>query len=350
MARTLEVMIATPLEERLAQRIRDSDPRVRLWYDRGLLPTQAYPGDHRGNTGFRRDDAGERAWSEMLARAEVLFGIPGDSPEGLRDAIDRGPRVRWVAATAAGAGEQVRAARLPRRVLERVAVTTSSGVHAVPLAEFAMLGLLALAKDLRSLERARAARRWPARRRPVGELRGRTLLVLGLGAIGQEVARLAAAFGMRVLGVRRTPRPVEHVDEVHATADLHELLPRAEALVVTLPLTKETEGLLDAAALDALPRGALLVNVGRGGVIDEEALVERLRSRRIAGAALDVFAVEPLPPSSPLWELPNVLVSPHTAALSAHENERIVDLFIDNLRRYLAAEPLRNRVHPKALY
>jgi glyoxylate/hydroxypyruvate reductase A len=350
MARTLDVMIATPLEEEHAERIRDSDPRVRLWYDPGLLPTPHYPGDHRGNTGFRRDEAGERTWSEMLARAEVLFGLPGDSPEGLRDAVQRGRRLRWVHGTAAGAGEQVRAARLPKRVLARLTVTTSAGVHAVPLAEFAMLGLLALVKDLRGLERARTAKRWPSRRRPVGELRGRTVLVLGLGGIGQELARLASAFGMHVLGVRRTPRPVEGVDEVHATGELRRLLPRADAVAVTLPLTEETEGLLDAEALDALPHGAFLVNVGRGGVIDEAALVERLRSRRIAGAALDVFATEPLPASSPLWELPNVLISPHAAALSTHENERIVALFVDNVHRYLAGERLRNRVHPQAFY
>jgi glyoxylate/hydroxypyruvate reductase len=340
----VDVMIATPLEESLVERIAGADRRVRLWYDPGLLPTPRFQGDHAGSPTFRRDEVGERDWAAMLANAQVLYGIPSDTPQGLADAIARAPRLGWVAATAAGAGEQVRAAGLSAETLERVAVTTAAGAHAGPLAEFAMFGLLALAKDAFRLQRDQADRSWPGRR-PTGELRGRTVVVLGLGAIGRETARLASAFGMRVLGVRRHPDgPVEGVDEVHPTAELQSVLPQADALVVTLPLTDETAGLLDAKALDALPRGALFVNVGRGGVVDEEALVERLRSGWIGGAVLDVFATEPLPTESELWALDNVLVSPHTAALSVHENERIVELFLDNLRRWLAGEPLRNRV------
>jgi phosphoglycerate dehydrogenase-like enzyme len=350
-AGAIDVMIATPLEEDLVERIARTHPRVRVWYDPGLLPTARYPGDHKGSPSFRRDGAGERDWATALGRAEVLFGIPGDTPEGLADALRRCPRLRWVAATAAGAGEQVAAAGLSRQDLERVIVTSAAGVHAGPLAEFAMFGLLALTRDAARLARDKAERRWPERRGPVGELEGRTLLVLGLGGIGRRTAELASAFGMRVLGVKRSPGgPVGGVEEVHPPSALAKLLPQADAVVVTLPATRETAGLLDAEALDALPRGALLVNVGRGSVVDEQALVERLRSGQVGGAALDVFATEPLPASSPLWALDNVIVSPHMAALSARENERIVELFRDNLRRLIAGEPLRNRINPDALY
>jgi phosphoglycerate dehydrogenase-like enzyme len=289
--------------------------------------------------------------SAPLAEAEVVLlgAMPRDVPDALRDAIRAdASRVRWIHSNWAGAGEQVAAAELTADELEHVAITTSAGIHATPLAEFTLLGLLAFAKDLPRLERDKAERRWD--HYPVGELRGRTVLVLGLGGIGREVVRLASAFGMRTLGIKRTPGDVPHLDELHPPERLGELLPRADALVVALPSTKATRGLVDGAALALLPRGAIVVNVGRGAVVNEDALVAALRDGRLAGAALDVYAQEPLPPESPLWELPNVLLAPHTMALSVHENERVVELFSDNLRRYLRGDPLRNRVDPGHYY
>lgn len=169
----------------------------------------------------------------------------------------------------------------------------------------------------------------------MAELGGRTALILGLGAIGTEVARLAKAVGMRTIAInRRGLSDSKHVDEVYGSHRLHDLLGRADAVVVTLPLTVETRGILDAAAIGRMKPRAILVNVGRGDVIDEQALVGALRGQRLGGAAPDVFGTEPLPTESPLWELTNVLVSPHTAALSLRENERIVEAFIENLRRY----------------
>ncbi len=184
------------------------------------------------------------------------------------------------------------------------------------------------------------------------ELRDRTLVVLGLGAIGREVARLASAFGMRVIGVNRSGRnPGSSAERVIATGELVDVLPEADAgVVVTVPSTDATRGLLDAAALAALPRTAVVVNVGRGAVIDEPALIEALVAGRLAGAALDVFAQEPLPDHSPLWQLPNAILSPHTAALSPRENERLVDLFAANLRRYLDGRELINRVRVERGY
>jgi phosphoglycerate dehydrogenase-like enzyme len=347
------VLIATPLERELAERIAAADPRVELLFDPALLPPARYPGDHGGDPAFRRDADGEARWRAMLDRAEVLFGIPGDSADALAELLGgRHPALRWVHATSAGAGELVRGAGLDRDALERVVVTTSSGVHAVPLAEFAVGGLLAIAKDLPGLATAQRARSWPTVRQPLRELRGQTLVLVGLGEIGREVARLGKALGMRTVGVRRGKGgpPPPFTDEVHGGDRLPELAGRADAMVVSLPLTDETAGLLDRATLKRLPPACIFVNVGRGGVVDEAALVDALRERRIAGAVLDVFATEPLPPGSPLWTLPNVLVSPHAAALSEHENERIVELFVANLRRFLDGEPLANAVEPGVWY
>lgn len=350
MART-QVMIASPLEAELVARVRRADPRIEVLWEPDLLPPARYPADHSGDPAFRRDRAGEARWRAMLDRAEVLFGVPGDSVDALAEVVTSASRIRWIHATSAGAGEWVRRANLAPEDLERVAITTSSGVHAVPLAEFAILGLLAIAKELPRLVTDQRAKVWPEVRQPLRELHGQTLFLLGLGAIGREVARLGKALGMRTVGFRRTQGPPpEWVDEVHGPERLPDLAGEADAVVVSLPLTEQTAGLVDRATIERLPPDCIFVNVGRGGVVDEPALIDALRERRIGGAVLDVFAEEPLPPDSPLWTLPNVLVTPHAAALSARENERIVELFVANLRRFLDGDPLTNVIEPGVDY
>ena len=345
------VMIASPLSGKLAQQIAGVDERVRLLYDPSVLPPQRWSGDIAGDPNFERDAAATRRWSELLADADVLYGIPGGTGRGLVEALRAAPNVRWVQARNAGAGEQLgEALALDAAALRDVSVTSVSGIHAAPLAEFAMLGLLAFAKRLPELERNKARRAWPDVKPTMGMLAGRTVLVVGLGEIGVEVARRAGALGMRVLGVRRTAEAMPGVDEVATPDRLAELAARADALVVTLPLTGETNGLVDRDVLAALRAGAVVVNVGRGAVIDEAALIDALRDRRLAGACLDVFAEEPLPPDSPLWALDNVIVSPHVAARTEDEDANAVALFADNLRRHLDGAPLRNRVDPERLY
>jgi phosphoglycerate dehydrogenase-like enzyme len=345
----VEVVIATPMTPKDAERI-SAEEGVELTYRPELLPTRRWVGDINGEGGVPLDD--ER-WQDALERAEVVFGIPGSTGEGLVDLARRAPRLEWVQGRNAGAGEQFGAALVLAEPgeLDRLTVTTSSGVHAGPLAEFAILGLLAFAKDLPQLQRDQRARHWPAGQRPFAELRGQTLLLVGVGAIGTETARLASAFGMHVLAVKRSLEGgVPHVDELHPVSELQALIGRADAIVVTLPATDATRGLLGAETLAAVKPGAVLINVGRGAVIDEVALAERLQDGTLKGAALDVFAEEPLPEDSPLWGLENVIVSPHGVALVEAEEPRIVDLFIDNLRRRRAGEPLRNALDPEVLY
>jgi glyoxylate/hydroxypyruvate reductase len=349
MTAPVRVVIAGPLQAELVEPMRAVDPRVEVQYEPDLLPSPRYPNDHAGAGDFRRAPDDERRWWEMIGAAEVLFGIPGDSGDGLAEAVRVAPGLRWVQATSAGAGEQVGAAGLTAETLERVTVTSAAGIHAGPLAEFALFGLLAFTKGLPRLLADQRDRRWG--HYPVAELSGATLLIVGLGQVGAEVARLAAAFRMRVIGLnRRGAGAYPHVDVVGSIDALHEWLPEADAIVICLPLTAQTNGLIDAAAIARIKRAATLVNVGRGAVLDEPALIDALRNHRLAGAALDVVSSEPLDPGSPLWELPNVLLSPHTAGLSLHENERIVELFVENLGRYVRGEPLRNRVDPELLY
>jgi phosphoglycerate dehydrogenase-like enzyme len=341
--RRVMVAIATPLEAELVHTIRAVDDRLEVQYQPDLLPPPRYPCDHRGLDSYTRTTEQRHRWSTMLSEAEVLFGFPGGSAEGLREVVRANPGLRWVQATAGGAGEQVRAAGLTDDELTRVMITRAGGVHAGPLAEFAMLGVLAFAKGLPRLLADTVARRWG--HYPMAELSGQTLLVIGLGPIGAEVARLGAAFGMRVIGVNRTgTTEVRDVDEVHPVKSLVDVLPNVHAVVLTLPLTEQTRHLIDAAVFDRMRAGAVFVNVGRGGVVDEPALIAALADGRLSGAALDVFATEPLPPQSPLWDMSNVLISPHTAALSVRENERIVAVFTENLRRYVDGHELISRV------
>ncbi len=349
MSSTTKVALATPLEPELRHLITDVDPSVELLVDDTLLPPQRFPGDHDGDPDYVRTPGQQAAFDELLARADVFYGIPDVNPALLARSVRANPGLRWVQTMAAGGGSQVKAAGLTAQELDRVLFTTSAGVHGATLAEFAMFGVLAGAKDLPRLLAQQGQREWTGRwaMRQVHEM---TVLVVGLGGIGRQTARLAKALGAYVLGTKRQPEPVEHVDEVHSTADLADLVGRADAIVFTLPGTAATDGLYGADLIASTKPGAIVVNVGRGTVIDEPALVKGLDSGRLGSAFLDVFAVEPLPVESPLWTMPQVVIAPHTAALSPHEDRRIAELFATNLRLFLDGKELINAVDTKHFY
>ena len=289
-------------------------------------------------------DPATRLGPDELDRIDIAFFSHDIFPERSRQffaAAQGAPRLRWMQLQNAGIDNPVFG-----RLLEKgVRLTTSSGTTAVPLAHNAIAGVLALARRLPAAFEAQRRRAWepgwdaPAPR----DLPGQTMVIVGLGAIGAEIAKLARTLGLHVLGVRRSAAaPGDPVDEMHPPSALPELLPRADWIVLTLPLTPETEGLIGREALAALPQGAHLVNVARGAIVDEPALIDALATGKLAGAYLDVFAEEPLPDASPLWALPNVIITPHNSSASEGNAGRIVELFVDNLRRWAADEPLRN--------
>ena len=341
------VVICSYFEEEHVERIRAVDERVRVLYREDLVPPPRWPGDHIGPPKWHRSREGEKEFLAMLREAEVLY----DFPRGhVRDLVRVAPRLRWVQASMAGAGEVAQKAGLQDT---GVTVTTASGVYSGPLAEFAMMALLQHVKDLDRLRRDKVEKRW--REGHTDTLYGKTLCIVGMGNIGRAVAARARPFGMRVVGVKRVIREEdeawEHADELYTTRDLHPALWEADCVVVTLPGTPETYRLLDAEAISEIKRGAYFINVGRGKVVDERSLVEALRSGYLSGAALDVFEEEPLPEESALWELPNVIVSPHsTDNVPGLTNELQSELFRDNLRRYLNGKPLVNVLDKKLLY
>jgi phosphoglycerate dehydrogenase-like enzyme len=343
---SLRMVLATPLSEELCRRFEELEPRVELVRDHDLLPPMRYPGDHSGDPAFRRTPDQQARFDALLDSAEALYGIPDVSPRALARTVAANPRLRWVQTMAAGGAAQVAAAGLADADVDRVTFTTSAGVHAGTLAEFALFGVLAGAKDLPRLTAQQRAHEWPGRWF-MGQVREQTVLVLGLGAIGRETARLLTAVGARVLGANRSEGAVDGVERVVGLDRLAEVAAEADALVVTLPGAPATDRLVDASVLRALKPGATVVNVGRGTVIDEDALVDALRSGPVGCAVLDVTAVEPLPADSPLWDLPNVVISPHTAALSVEEDRRIAELTAENARRLLDGEPLLNVVDPR---
>jgi phosphoglycerate dehydrogenase-like enzyme len=283
------------------------------------------------------------------ADADVFYGF--EFPAAL---VAGAPRLRWIQSISAGVERNLAPAIVERGIV----VTNGSGIAASGIAEHVIGVMLAFCRNFHVAARLQAERRWdrPAvmagTGTPVREFAGARVAVLGLGPIGATVAHHSAALGAAVRGMRRHPdAPASPPYEAVVGPDgLDGLLGWADFVVVAVPHTSETTGLIGARELGLMGPDAYLVNVARGSVVDEAALVDALRQGRIAGAGLDVFAAEPLPPTSPLWALPNVILTPHSAGATPRYFERAMELFADNLERHLAGHPLRNRVDPALGY
>lgn len=332
---SVRVLVASPLEPSLVDRVAGVDPRIEMLYAPELLPQPRYPADH-GGARPELTKAQQAEWSALLAAAEVSLDPDWQAPAELPITA---PALRWVQTTSAGIGQFLKRTGLDR---SGIAFTTAAGVHAVPLAEFALTGVLHFAKGIPLLLARQRDRHWE--RYATGSVRGRRALVVGLGSIGQETCALLSAAGLEVWAVGRPGRSynLPAATQVLDTDGLEGALPGADVVVLACPLTEQTRGLLSRRRIGLLPAGAIVVNIARGEVLDEPALIEALDQGRLGGAALDVFTVEPLPTDSPLWVRADVLVSPHSASTLPSENAAIVELFCDNLRRYLIGRPLRN--------
>lgn len=340
------LLLTVPVPENAVDRLRAIAPDVRV-----EVGPVAIPGAPRSDAASIPDDL----WRQV----EVLCTF------GTLPMPAQAPNLRWVQLYSAGANQAIESPLFHTDV----AFTTASGVHAIPIAEYVLATILAWFHRLPNMFAWQARGQWPPRDQHQTlfmpeELAGKTIGIVGYGSIGRHVARLAAAFGMQILAMQRggdhrdhgfvfpdTGDPEGTLPERYYPPDqLHELLRASDVVVIALPLTPATRGLFDDAAFAAMKPSAFLVNIARGDICDEPALIRALQNGQIAGAALDVYQHEPLPPESPLWQLPNVILSPHISGLTPRYGERAQQIFEANLRRYLAGQPLYNLVDKTLAY
>ncbi|WP_437607576.1 D-2-hydroxyacid dehydrogenase [Sorangium sp. So ce834] len=322
MSASLTIALGVELPPEIVERARKVSPGVELWTAAEL----------------ERDPSGYR-------EAEVALITGWLEQEHLREAR----KLRWVQTVGAGV-ERLLSPEVVAR--SELVITNASGVHAQPIAEHVWGFLLMFSRNLHLAAARQHEGVWQSQtyRETLRSLRGKTLGVLGLGAIGQRIASIGPAFGVRVIGLKRTKERVEHVAEVYGPDDLETFLAQSELLVNILPLTAKTRGWIGRRELATLPRGAFLVNVGRGATVQTDALVEALRSGHLAGAGLDVTDPEPLPAEHPLWKLPNVIITPHYSGAHPGYFQHLGELFLSNLQRYVRGEPLVNVVDKQGGY
>lgn len=326
----LKAFFSTPLEPEHVDRIRTAAcGRVNIIYEPDLLPPLRYVADHKGVEGYTRTASENDRYFKHLREADFMWDIP---PLGVLPAQDMSfaPRLKWIQTTSSGVGPAIKALKMYET---QIRVTTARGIHAVPLTEFSLMAMLVHFKQVNRLREEQKAHQWT---RFCGEsLQGKLVAIVGVGEVGRHIAETCKFHGMRVAAMSRSLTQEEGrrrgYDEVFGQADLRDVAARADVMVLCIPHTPQTEHMIDRSVLQAIRPSAMLINIARGQVIDEPAMIEALRSGSIGFAALDVATVEPLPADSPLWDLPNVMISPHSASTVPEENGRITDLFIHNM-------------------
>ncbi|MDR0268342.1 D-2-hydroxyacid dehydrogenase [Paenibacillus sp.] len=286
---------------------------------------------------------------KLIKHAEIIAGWSKTIAEHV---LQEDSQLKWVQTWSAG----VDTLPLERLRDKGVMLTNASGVHATPIAESIFAMMLSFSRQLHTAVRNQLHKKWDSNLsapglHTLGEISGKTLVIAGVGEIGRETARLAKAFGMRVIGVRRSNKPEQNVDEMYSMEGLHEALGQGDYIVNVLPLTGETRHIFNASTWKAVKKGACFINVGRGPTVDTASLINALNSGQISGAALDVFEEEPLPSDHPLWVMEQVIITPHVAGSNDRYTERVVDIFTENVKAYAQGKnPPRNLVDYGRMY
>lgn len=321
---------APSMDESLLERIREVDPSIRVT-DASAL----------GAAEVRGDATAKEKMDAILADAEVLVGF--FTPRGI---LERAPKLRWIQMLSAGADSLTKSEVWQ----SRITITGVSGIHATPISEYVLGTMLMFTKDAARTFRMNQQREW--KRYAPELLYGKTVGIIGLGHIGREVARLSKAFGMRVLAVDelRGTRPARNVDIMFPVNKLEQMLSGSDFVISCVPLTPKTSKLINEKALKAMKPTAYLINISRGGIVDEDTLIHALEEKQIAGACLDVTVTEPLPPDNRLWDFDNVIITPHVSGNQEDYMGQAVTLFCENLRRYLKGRKLMNIISRKRGY
>ncbi len=330
----INVLILAPIGDESLRQIAAISPR--LWVIDGshLVPKPPFlPGMRELGKGKELDT--------LLAEAEIILGfLPSNT-------IARAPRLKWFQSLSAGIDNFL----YEDVINSPVVMTNARGIQAVQIGELAFSMMLAFTKRLPQSLQNQKNRKWEPYIPDL--LNGKTLGIVGFGNIGRRIAYLGKAYGMRVVAVRRTVKKVSHsrfVDIIYPREDLDQLLSDSDFIILALPYTKETDKMIGEKELSRMKPTAFLINVGRGNTLDEESLICALKEKRIDGAGLDTYNSEPLPSPSPLWELPNVILTPHVAGRTADYIEKAVGVFCDNLKRYIDGKRLKNVVNKKRGY
>lgn len=327
---SVNVVVCTSIDDEGLRQISSISPEVKL-----RNASDLFQAEQRGTLAFQKE------FDALLAEAEVIYGLR--FPENV---IARAPKLKWIQTISAGVD------KLASEIMRSsVIVTNASGVYNTPVAEFVLQLMLMFAKRAPSYFQFKQKRQWKQLTSQV--LCSQTVGIVGLGSIGREVARLAKAFGMRVVTTRRSAKTVsraKNIDVMLPRERLHQLLSESDFVVLTVPLTHETNNLIGEKELRTMKSTAYLIHVSRGNVVNEEVVIRALNENWIAGAGLDAFATEPLPSESRLWELPNVILSPHVAFKTEDIHMKATELFCENLRRYLNGKKLLNVVSKKKGY
>ena len=320
----IKVVLTTPIDERNVLKIKAVGDRISVDQVSPLIVAER-----------KGDLSNEEKLTALLRQAEVIYGWIHQFP---RNVLGRTSRLKWIQVMSAGVD------RLSEEILKSpIRIVTTSGLHGTPMGEVVLEMMLMFAKDAPTCLQMKQAKEW--RRYRPKLLKGQTVGILGLGSIGKEIARLCGALGMKVTGLRRSDGPpVTEVDRVYPREQLHQFLADSDFVVLALPLTKETQGLIGERELRGMKPSAYLINVARGAVVDEGALIRALEEKWIAGAGLDVFIQEPLPPDSRFYDLPNVIFSPHISGEMPDYESRATEIFCENLKRYIAGEPFLHEV------
>jgi phosphoglycerate dehydrogenase-like enzyme len=324
MLQEIKVVLTTPIDERNVLKIKAVGDRISVDQVSPLIVAER-----------KGDLSNEEKLTALLRQAEVVYGWIHQFPRNL---LGRTSRLKWMQVMSAGVD------RLSDEILQSpIRIVTTSGLHGTPMGEVVLEMMLMFAKDAPACLQMKQAKEW--RRYKPRLLRGQTVGILGLGSIGREIARLCRALGMKVTGLRRSDGPpVTEVDRVYPREQLQQFLGESDFVVLALPLTKETPGLIGERELRGMKPSAYLINVARGAVVDEGALIRALEENWIAGAGLDVFIQEPLPPDSRFYGLPNVIFSPHISGEMPDYESRATEIFCANLRRYITGEPFLHEV------
>jgi phosphoglycerate dehydrogenase-like enzyme len=346
MKNPLRVLITFHIDPELIDNIKKVDPRVIIMHDPDLFGPPRYPNDQHGSEIIRTLEQ-EKKLQDMMSQADILLGYV---PRGYQNNITKWfPKLKWNQSPSAGIGWGARAHGWTET---DILFTTASGVHSTPLAEFCIMSMLMFVKNYFLMDEEKKKRHWA--RTSATELKNKTLAVIGLGRVGSEVARLAKCFGMKVIASKRHTEGFDlssnNIDNIYSISDLPQMLNQADFIVIICPETEETRGLIGKKEIAEMKEGSVLINISRGSIVDEEAMIAALKSRHLGGAALDVFKEEPLPENSPLWKMPRVIISPHSASTVDKENERLTEIFIDNLSSYIQGKPLKNILDKNLLY